>query len=312
MHKISPSEIIEIDNTYLSQIRLRKSLMHSYPDLVLGANEIARLAVFEIYKMLLCHYLPSRFPSMFRVTGPDSLKNDTELVPCLESLVTGEKVSLEPPNSIIEALRIIGGLVDEDLLFMLPTTKSSGYSLEAFVNCFPNGPSTKHRLGKGLGDIHGSVPGYQEKLRSSVNQWFERVRPGHFVKRVNVGVSLLLRTIDARLTSTKWAMTDNESLFSEFVWKPFQHAKNNDPDLDIDKIFMRCERQTLYRLPQSNSVIFSLRTCQYGLREIKAEGLGEDLARAIDGLEKGNEPRMSAYKGANVWGEAVKRFLREP
>lgn len=46
------------------------------------------------------------------------------------------------------------------------------------------------------------------------------------------------------------------------------------------------------------------------LRDIKLEGLGEDLADAIDGLKSGNVPTMTVYKREPVWGEAAKEFLR--
>jgi len=46
------------------------------------------------------------------------------------------------------------------------------------------------------------------------------------------------------------------------------------------------------------------------LRTIKLEGLGDDLADAIDGLKGGNVPAMNVYKRGVVWGDAVKEFLR--
>lgn len=74
--------------------------------------------------------------------------------------------------------------------------------------------------------------------------------------------------------------------------------------------FVRCERQTLHRLPKSLAVVFAFRTYLYPIQEIKDEGLGPDLADAIDGLQKGNAPGMHFYKRGVVWGEAVKKYLR--
>jgi hypothetical protein len=48
----------------------------------------------------------------------------------------------------------------------------------------------------------------------------------------------------------------------------------------------------------------------YPIRQIKEEGLGEELATAIDGLRGGSVPRMYWYKRGVVWGEGVKEFLR--
>lgn len=56
--------------------------------------------------------------------------------------------------------------------------------------------------------------------------------------------------------------------------------------------------------------MFAFKTYLYPLSEIKAEGLGEDLAVAIDGLKGGSVPGIHRYKKAIVWGEAVKAYLR--
>jgi hypothetical protein len=34
------------------------------------------------------------------------------------------------------------------------------------------------------------------------------------------------------------------------------------------------------------------------------------MAVAVDGLRKGNVPEMHIYKKGDVWGEALKEFLR--
>lgn len=76
------------------------------------------------------------------------------------------------------------------------------------------------------------------------------------------------------------------------------------------KTFLRTERQTLHRLPKSKAIVFAFKTYLDSLRDIKLEGLGDDLAEAIDGMKTGNVPGMAAYKRQPVWGEAAKEFLR--
>ena len=66
----------------------------------------------------------------------------------------------------------------------------------------------------------------------------------------------------------------------------------------------------LHRLPQSKALVFSFKTYLYPLRDIKDEGLGEELSQAIEGLKEGSVPGMHFYKRGVVWGEEVKRFLR--
>jgi Protein of unknown function (DUF3445) len=74
--------------------------------------------------------------------------------------------------------------------------------------------------------------------------------------------------------------------------------------------FVRCERQTLHRLPKSRALVFAFKTYMYPISEIKEEGLGEELAEAIDGLKDGSVPEMHFYKRGVEWGNAVKEYLR--
>lgn len=57
-------------------------------------------------------------------------------------------------------------------------------------------------------------------------------------------------------------------------------------------------------------MVFGFHTYTYPIKQIKEEGLGEDLATAIDGLNGGSIPQIYGYKRGPVWGEAVKAYLR--
>ena len=83
-------------------------------------------------------------------------------------------------------------------------------------------------------------------------------------------------------------------------------------DVVIEKCRLRCERQTLHRLPKTKALVFAFKTYLYKLSEIKEEGLGPDLADAIDGLGLGNVPEMKVYKRGVVWGEKIQEYLRSP
>lgn len=47
------------------------------------------------------------------------------------------------------------------------------------------------------------------------------------------------------------------------------------------------------------------------LAEIKSEGSGESMIKAIDGLAAGNAPGIHFYKKVGVWGNSVKEFLKD-
>ena len=70
------------------------------------------------------------------------------------------------------------------------------------------------------------------------------------------------------------------------------------------------ELQTLTRLPKTKALLFSFKTYLYPVRELKEEGIGEEIAEAIEGLGKGNAPGMWKYKGTVRWGKRVCEYLR--
>lgn len=70
------------------------------------------------------------------------------------------------------------------------------------------------------------------------------------------------------------------------------------------------ELQTLTRLPKTGAILFSFKTYMYAVEDLKAEGLGPELADAIEGLKTGNAPGMWTYKGGVRWGKEVCEYLR--
>lgn len=125
-----------MDKNYLERITLRRKIMHDHGEIVLAASPVVKQAVQEFHAFLLRRYLPSRFPRMFELVGDEFLYNK----------VTDELNSLTPPDSPMEALRVIGGLIDDDCLFLLPSDDGDGYALKGFVTCFPNGFDTSKKI----------------------------------------------------------------------------------------------------------------------------------------------------------------------
>lgn len=203
MEEISTSELILMDDTFLNKITQRKELIERFPDSVLGAKPDAHAAVREIYSWLTSTYLPSRYPTMFQ------LIKEVGIPKSIRNLADGVVYPLEPPESMVEALGNIGSMVDEDLLFMLPSPDGDGYMLSAFVNCFANGSSTRDRLHKKLRDIHGLVPGYKNRLANRVDQWFDNLEVGKIVKRSNVSklATELMLFLTTTITSGQLPMT---------------------------------------------------------------------------------------------------------
>lgn len=89
-----------------------------------------------------------------------------------------------------------------------------------------------------------------------------------------------------------------------------QSIEQQKKDVEIENCRLRCERQTLHRLPKTKALVFAFKTYQYTLEEVKAEGSGPELAEAIPGLAQGSVPDMAYYKRQVVWGDKVVEYLR--
>lgn len=162
--------------------------MAEHPETVLGAEDCrcVKAVVDEFYTWLVGSYLPTRFPRMFKV-----LPAAGEKPSCLHNLATDDKIPLQPAEKPVETLRTLGGLVEDDFLFLLPSEDGDGYTLKGFVTCFPSGFDTRKKLNLKLRDIHKPVPNYKQKLEKSMDRFFQRLKTGTFVKRANVSTPAL-------------------------------------------------------------------------------------------------------------------------
>jgi hypothetical protein len=112
-----------------------------------------------------------------------------------QNQVTGTTwpITLSPETPTIQALEILMQTVDEDFLILLPEHSPEDqpkYILEAYTTCFPSGFNSREKLGLRLADIHGPVPGYQDKLERSMDRFFARIEVGKCVKRVNWSITI--------------------------------------------------------------------------------------------------------------------------
>lgn len=334
-----------MDNNYVDRLEYRKKALLEHHDIVVNLSDDenrVRPAVQELYNFLMATYLPTRYPTMFRV---HAAMYDSGRAMMLENLVTGTMYpALAKQNSTLRLLETLGRTLDEDLLVLLPErdrqegeadgheTKaekesSTGpkYTLDAYVVVCASGFNPREKLGKRLADIHEPVPGYAEKLEGSMDRYFDKLEVGNYVKRVNWTI-----TTDAELYAVPGATrstharrgeqveelgeidVDKVRQISNALFSPtfISLGKETDKVIRLKQTYLRCERQTLHRLPKSKALVFAFKTYLYPIRDIKEEGLGNQLADAIDGLQAGNVPQMHVYKRGAEWGPAVKKYLR--
>ena len=151
MENLPLSQLLEIDNTYLDRMRLRKSLMDEHPETTVQCNSGCEPAVLELYEWLFGTYLPRRFPAMYKIVSPNQMPANSKTDGArLHNMVADKYIGLHP-TSAKDALYTLGEHVDTDILVLLPsstaTDSSPIYHLEAFDVCFPSGFVTAEKTG---------------------------------------------------------------------------------------------------------------------------------------------------------------------
>jgi hypothetical protein len=216
----------------------------------------AEPAAIELLALLATH-LPHHFPAVYRRDGERLLNG-----------ATGEKWDLEAAP--LHPLDLAGRLVAEDLCLMQESER--GYRLTGATLCFPNRWRLADKLGQPLQAIHEPVPGYAPALDRPVGHFFSALKPDHVVGRVN------------------WGIADDPALFQPI-------GRDADGAIDAEDagqaLWLRVERQTLRRLPQSGAVLFTIRTEVTRLDHvIRSRDDAADLAGAIRDMS----PATRTYK----------------
>ena len=326
------SELIEIDNTYLERMELRTSVMDQHQMETYQCNPPCEQAVMEMYEWIFRTYLPRRFPTMYKFVHSNRQATDSHIEgPCLYNIPAQDYIPLTAASPM-EALYTLGRHVDTDILTLLPSSTAEDgspiYHLQAYVCCFPSGFKTHEKLGLPLAGIHEPVPGYKSKIEKSMDRFFAKMELGKAVRRVNWSITtntlLYSQGGNHLYADEEKSKADSESAPSE-PNSSTENAKTldvNTPDIDesieqqkkevvIENCRLRCERQTLHRLPKTKALVFMFKTYQYKLDDVKAEGSGPDLAEAIPGLAQGSVPDMAFYKRGVVWGDKVVGVLEK-
>ncbi|MBN8898828.1 MAG: DUF3445 domain-containing protein, partial [Rhodospirillales bacterium] len=185
-----------------------------------------------------------------------------------------------------DPLELAGRLVQEDLCVI--QHGPAGPRFTAAVLCFPSRWRLHEKLGKPLAAVHGSVPIYPDRLANPVDRFMRALKPDRIASRVN------------------WSLPDDSALFQPTgKWRSDADATIT-PENAADRLFVRVERQTLRRLPESDAVLFGIRVHSYPLPRIA--GSPEIAARLADAV-RALPHEMMHYKSMLPFRDALLAWL---
>lgn len=148
------------------------------------------------------------------------------------AVAVANHLDLDDDAFVWDPLGQIGAAVCED--FCVLVEQAGELRMSAAVVCFPSHWRLSEKLGGNMQEIHVPVPGYEDELGTRVDTFLGRLEPGAIFCRRN------------------WSIQAVEDLFAPFP----------RPEPSIEGAFMRSERQTFRRLPESGAIIFTIRTQQ--------------------------------------------------
>ncbi|KTF67313.1 heme-dependent oxidative N-demethylase family protein [Sphingomonas sp. HT-1] len=186
--------------------------------------------------------------------------------------------------SMSDTLRTAAGDVWEDLCILTPDA-SGQYRLTAAALAFPTDWHLAEKLGHALTPIHAPIHGYAEQLASGVDYFFATLQPGPIFGRTNWFV----------VASDAWRYLPRDAPQVRFAHVTADNAGAT--------LFVRCERQTLRRLPQSGALLFTIGIHVEPLDRL-SDGAVARVAQSVAGISSGEHER----RAAPFYVEALTRY----
>lgn len=263
----------------MTTMAARQTLLKAHGDLVFFTDPGTELACLELMEMLVL-FICKRYPQHFSLED-----NDTVLHNRLLNLRTD--LTRTPP------LKVVFANIPEDYAMVLRNENDGLYYLRAAMVCSSVGWDIGMNRGKPLRGIHEHVPDYAEKMAFSMDRFFAKM------------------AVDQPIQRCSWSLEDHAPLFSSprmmDNWERSAFA-NNPKDLKIEHVQLRCDYQTLRRLPLSAAVVFNFKAVFTPVTELRDEAFMPALLLKV--LEEGKE-NLIRYKTVDYVKEVTIRACRE-
>ena len=265
-------EWLEPDEYYYRELLEKEALLANQNNEVFQSKKGSQLAQQEVLDLII-DYMNTFHSELVRIDGD-------------KIFIDGIKRNFSRKEFAEMPLNLAGRIVQEDLCLMAPG--DTGYTLEAASLCFPSRWRLIDKIGKRMVDIHSPVPDYENKLARPVDRYFDKLDINKPVWRVN------------------WSLTDDPDLYQPIRKTSTDYARSINSKNAGDLIFLRCERQTLRRLPNTGWILFSIKTYvdKVSALACQPEAL-VDLAHSV----KNMSADMQQYKNIAPYRKQLLEYL---
>jgi hypothetical protein len=281
---LDPREWIEPDENLAAYLDEKQRLYATVPGTVFLAQEATGKAQRELLDLLISHLL-EHHPDIYRQEGT-------------RIHVAGSSRPVETCD-VAAPLRAASLLVPEDLILM--RRHGDGWRLVAGALCFPSSWSLEEKFGRTMQDIHIPVPDFGPGTRTAslIDRIFDRLPVEQPVQRFN------------------WSLQAGGKLHMPFAQKQLidraklRPSKFSRNDEIAARAFIRVERQTLRKLPQSGDIVFTIRIYLDPLSRLAKHSKGARLAASFaDQIEALDQDQLD-YKGLAADRDRLLATLRK-
>jgi hypothetical protein len=143
-------------------------------------------------------------------------------------------------------------------------------------------------LGKSLAELHDPVPGFGGRFLPVVERMFNAVQPGVIMQRRN------------------WTVLNSDELHLPRSQEVRARISGIEPAAAAEHLFVRVERQTVRKLPDTGAVLFTIRIWRHPLAALR-----DDPARlaSFEAAWRGVTQDFRLYKGLAHYDALVEAFL---
>jgi hypothetical protein len=178
-----------------------------------------------------------------------------------------------PGEELAALLGVSGGLEGaarsawEDMCLLTRRADEAAYRLVGAAVAFPTDWRVADKLGHPMIALHTPIHGYAEQIGGPVDRFMTRLKPGRIYGRCNWFV--------APTDALRWMAGPPEETFAHVT-----------ADNAGEMLFVRSERQTLRKLPESGAIVFTI-----GIYRAPLGGLSRgNIARVAQSLATIPEP----------------------
>ncbi|MBA4765903.1 MAG: DUF3445 domain-containing protein [Erythrobacter sp.] len=195
-----------------------------------------------------------------------------------------------PGAELATMLGISGGLPEaaaahhEDMCLLTLRPGDEQYRLIGAAVAWPSDWEPAAKLGLPLRALHAPIQGYEEQLGSGVDNFMAKLKPGAIYGRCNWFI--------AATGERRWVAEPPE--------RAFAHVTPENAD---ETLFVRSERQTLSRLPETGAILFTIGIYVAPLGKLLKQNIAR-LAEAMPRLLDGEGDR----RGADFYAQALTRY----